>query len=188
MTPEEAGRERLLERIPSYVRERGIQGLRVDLVAAWLEMPIEQFRDYFESDADLISALVARNRLKLRDGYARMDADATLSQRERRKLMWDVYLGAAPDQELFFEAYGLAMHDETYGAFLHGVNDWLYLMLETLVRYGMSRSRATAFATLTLAVYRGAMLDYCSTHDRARVNAAMQRWFDFADRFDGLRS
>ena len=41
----------------------------------------------------------------------------------------------------------------------------------------MPRARASSFATLTLAAYRGAMLDYCVTRDRARVNAAMDIWF-----------
>ena len=132
MTPEEIERERLLDRIAGYVREAGIAGLHVDRVAAWLKMPVAQFSEYFANDRDLISALVARNRLRLREGFARLDADSSLSNREVRERMWHVYLDAADDSELFFEAYGLALHDQTYGAFLHGVNDWLDLMIESL--------------------------------------------------------
>lgn len=181
MTPEDIGRERLLDRIALYAREEGIAGLQVARVAAWLKMPFAELGEYFASDRDLIAALVARNRTRLRDGFAKLDADETLSDRERRKGMWQTYLDAADDSELFFEAYGLALHDQTYGAFLHGVNDWLNLMVESLCRRGMPRAKATAFATLTLAAYRGALLDYCVTRDRARVNAAMEIWFSLAE-------
>jgi hypothetical protein len=30
-------------------------------------------------------------------------------------------------------------------------------------------------------VYRGAMMDFCATEERARVNAAMELWFEAAD-------
>lgn len=182
VTPEERERDDLLDRIPAYAREHGLAGLSVERVAAWLGRAPDDLYQFFPTDTDLLTALVARNRVRLRDGFARLDADPSADDRVMRRRMWHAYLEAADDSELFFEAYGLALHDEHYGAFLHGVNDWLELIVESMVRRGVSSAQASAFATLTLAAYRGAMLDYCVTRDRARVSAAMEMWFDIADR------
>jgi AcrR family transcriptional regulator len=184
MTPDELEREKLLDRVQGHVREHGIPALKIESIAASFAMSADRLHEYFSGETELIAALVARNRARLRETYARMDASESLTSRQKRKMMWDSYFAAADDGRIFFEAYGLAMHDQTYGAFLHGINDWLYLMAETMTRRGISRARATTFATLTLAVYRGAMLDYCVTRDRGRVSAAMELWLDVAERFD----
>ncbi len=186
MSDEQIARDLLLDRIGAFVRERGISGVRLERVAAALGVPLGTLSEYFESERDLMTALVARNRVRLRESFARLDGDTSTSERDLRRKMWKVYLDAADDSTLFFEAYGLALNDDDYGAFLHGVNDWLDLLAESLERRGVAPERAAARATLTLAAYRGAMLDYCVTRDRARVNAAMELWFDIADRIEKM--
>lgn len=110
-----------------------------------------------------------------------MVEDPTLDNTERRRAMWQHYLTHEDDLRLFFEAYGVALHDETYGPFISGIEDWMGLMKETLQSQGVLPGVADAYSTLVIAVYRGAMLDYCATGNRARVNAAMELWFKSAD-------
>ena len=184
MTPEERERDELLAQASQYLKERGVAGFGIAPFADWLRRPAADLRAYFDSDEDLVLALVARNRVRLREGFVRLAGGGTLEDRDLRRKMWKLYLDAADDSSLFFEAYGLALHDSFYGPFVHGINDWLGLIAETMVKRGTAQGKATAFATLSLAVYRGAMLDYLVTRDRARVNAAMEMWFDLADRID----
>lgn len=184
MTPEERERDELLVQAGRYLKERGVSGFGIEPFAQWLGRPAPELHAYFENDADLVLALVARNRVQLREGFMRLMGDGVIEQRELRRKMWQLYLDAADDSALFFEAYGLALHDSFYGPFLHGINDWLDLIAEAAVRRGTPQGKATALATLSLAVYRGAMLDYLVTRDRARINAAMEMWFELADRID----
>jgi len=173
-------RDELLDRIRPYVDERGITNLTLETLADALGMRAASLREFFETKEELVVALLARNRIRLRAQFARFDADATLTDREFGRSMWNFYVETASDSKLFFEAFGLALHDELYGEFFHGVNDWLDLLADALTRRGMEAERAGAFATLTLAVFRGAMLDYCATGDRVRLDAAMEMWFAVA--------
>ena len=184
MTREERERLDLLERAQAYVRERGVAGIGIERLAQWLGRSPVYLRQFFETDHDLVTALVALNRVRLREGYARLTGDAALSEREIRRKMWDVYAESADDARPFFETYALAMSDDFYGPFLHGIKDWLDLMLESLKQRGFPREHAAAFATLMLAAYRGAMLDYSLTRDAERVEAAMELWFDMAERIE----
>jgi DNA-binding FadR family transcriptional regulator len=188
VTPEERERHEILERVQTYVREVGIAGIGIERVARWLEIPESRLREYFETDSDLVMELVALNRVRLREGFTRLAADRALSDGEVRRKMWNVYVAAADDSRLFFEAYALALHDDYYGPFLHGIKDWLDLIVESVVARGIPHERAAAYAKLSLAVYRGAMLDYVLTGDRARVEAAMELWFATAERIMGSLS
>lgn len=173
-------RNALLDRIRAYADERGIITLTLASLAGDLKMPLSELQEFFQSKEDLIVALVARDRMRQREAYARIDADATGSMLDRSRALWHVFLDAPADSRLLFEAYALGMRDPQYRAFLHGVDDWVEVAQEALVRAGFPRERATAFATLALAIHRGAMMDYCATGERARVNAAMELWFELS--------
>jgi len=177
-TAELRERDALLDRLRPHVDEIGLCALTLENSALALGLPENTLHDFFPSKEDLIVALIARNRIRLRAKFA--DLDLAMPADEFRRVMWKFYVETASESRLFFEAYGLALHDEHYGDFLHGINDWLGLLKEALVRRAVPSDRAEAFATLTLAVYRGAMMDYCATEDRARVNAAMELWFEAA--------
>ncbi|HUN29694.1 MAG TPA: hypothetical protein VMV65_07790 [Alphaproteobacteria bacterium] len=177
-TAELRERDALLDRLRPHVDDVGLCALTLDDAAGALGLSGEALHAFFATKEDLIAALIARNRIRLRAKFANLDL--ALPADEFRRVMWNFYLDTASDSRLFFEAYGLALHDEHYGDFLHGINDWLGLLKEALVRRGTRADRAEAFATLTLAVYRGAMMDFCATEERARVNAAMELWFKAA--------
>jgi AcrR family transcriptional regulator len=174
-------RDALIDRIRPYVEEHGIPRVTLDEVADALGMRPAMLHEYFETKEELIAALLARNRIRLRERFAQTDNEATITDRELNRSMWNFYVETASDSKLFFEAFGLALYDRQYGEFLHGVNDWLDLLADAAIRRGVETERAQSFATLTLAVFRGAMLDYCATGDRDRLDAAMELWFAAAD-------
>ncbi|MGB6984371.1 MAG: hypothetical protein WBD74_00190 [Candidatus Aquilonibacter sp.] len=177
-TSELRERDALLERIGTYVDRHGISNVPLEMLAAALGISAGRLEEFFHTKTELIVALIARNRIKLRTKFTKldvsMDADAF------RRAMWDFYVESASASRLFFEVYGLALADEHYGEFLHGINDWLGLLKASLTRRGVPNDRAEALATLTLAVYRGAMMDLLATDERPRVNAAMELWFQAA--------
>ena len=174
-------RDALIDRIRPYVEEHGITHVTLEDIANALGMRPAMLREYFDTKEELIAALLARNRIRLRTRFAQTDNETTITDRELHRRMWSFYIETASDSKLFFEAFGLALHDRQYGEFLHGVNDWLDLLADAAIRRGVEAERAQAFATLTLAVFRGAMLDYCATGDRDRLDAAMELWYAAAD-------
>ncbi len=182
-TSELRERDALLERIAAYVDQHGISNVTLESIAKALGIRAETVEGFFHTKTELIVALIARNRIKLRATFAKrdvsMDTDAF------RRAMWDYYVETSSASRLFFEVFGLALSDEHYGDFLHGINDWLGLLKESLTRRGVPTERAEAFATLTLAVYRGAMMDLLATGERPRVNAAMELWFEAATWLSG---
>jgi AcrR family transcriptional regulator len=170
-------REILLERIGALVERDGLLTLTLETAAAAAEIDLFELQEYFDSKEDLIVELIARNRIRLREKFVSARRDRGTKNADLPRLMWEFYLETASDSRLFFEAYGLALHDKRYGEFMLGINDWLGLLTDTLKARGVTAERANALATITMAVYRGAMLDYCATGERARVNAAMELWF-----------
>lgn len=178
-TAELRERDDLLDRLRPHVDEIGLCALTLEGATKALGLTLDTVQGFFPTKEDLIAALIARNRIRLRAKFA--GSDFARPADEFRRAMWNFYLETAAESRLFFEAYGLALHDEHYGDFLHGINDWLGLLKEALARRGVPNDRAEAFATLTLAVYRGAMMDYCATQERPRVNAAMELWFKAAN-------
>jgi hypothetical protein len=94
---------------------------------------------------------------------------------------------SAPDSEplfrLFFETYGIALrHPRLYKAFLHDTTeDWLQLMTDELGPERRQRKQARVIATIVLAGLRGFLLDFCTTHDRKRVDQAVGLWLSNLD-------
>ena len=94
---------------------------------------------------------------------------------------------SAPDSEplfrLFFEAYGIALRSpRLYKAFLHDtIQNWLQLMTHELEGERYQCRQARAIATIVLAGLRGFMLDFCTTHDRKRVDEAVELWLRSLD-------
>lgn len=170
-------REALLTRISVLVERDGLMALTLESASAAAGIDLFELQEYFDSKEDLVVALIARNRIRLRERFVSARKERGTKNADLPRLMWDFYVETAADSRLFFEAYGLALHDKRFGEFMMGINDWLGLMIDTLTARGIRLERASALATLTLAVYRGAMLDYCATGDLARVNAAMELWF-----------
>jgi AcrR family transcriptional regulator len=175
--PELQRRDALIDALRTHVERVGVAALTMESAAGAAGISVAELSEYFDSKEDLVVALIARNRIRLRERFAQLQRQAIAERADLRRVMWDFYLETVDDSRLFFEAYGLALHDERYRAFATGVDDWITLLTAAAEERGLPRQRAAALATLTLAVYRGAMLDFCATGDRARVSAAMELWF-----------
>ena len=172
-------RDRYLDRLAGWVAEHGVAALTLETAANAAGISSAEIRDFFETKDEIVLALIARSRLRYRKFFVELITDRSHTPTERRRAMWKHFVDSEPDFRLFFEAYGLALHNEQYGEFIHGIDDWLELIKDTTVQSDRV-SDAAAYVTLLLAVYRGAMLDLCATGARARVNAAMELFFKAA--------
>ncbi len=186
MDPSAEMRERdaLLERIAAYVNEHGIIALDLDALAASLNMTTSHLREFFDTKHDIVVALMSKNRVGHREALAAAAADPASTLLQRSRALWSFIANHESELRLFFEAFGISMHDATYGDFVHGVDDWIDLGKEALIKRGVSPDRIDPLATLTLAVFRGAMLDLCATGERARIKAAMELWFEIITTID----
>jgi hypothetical protein len=83
-----------------------------------------------------------------------------------------------PNERLFFEIYGQALHRRPpTSELLEGIVDsWLGPAAELGEAMGVPHDDARAVARLGLAVTRGLLLDLLATEDRAGVDAAMELW------------
>lgn len=83
-----------------------------------------------------------------------------------------------PMLKLFFETYALALRKpEAFPGFLDGaVEDWLTFLSDPICNGGASREQARTIATITLAMFRGFMLDYAATGDHERIGRAIDLW------------
>jgi len=175
-TAELRERDALLDRLSGFIEKEGIRNFSPESAAREIGVDVERLAEFFPTNTELIVALIARNRINLRKQFVELDRSVG-SYDQFQRIMWNLYVENANASRLFFETYAIALFDEHYGDFLHGVNDWLNLLKESLHRRGIPDDRAEAIATLTLTVYRGAMMDLLATGERARVNAAMELWF-----------
>jgi AcrR family transcriptional regulator len=178
-------RSEILDRVAPHVADVGITALTLESAAKAARVTPEFLESYFETKDDLLIAIIARNRIRLREHLAVLDL-ASKDVRQLGRAMWEFYLANADESKIFFESYGLALHDPHYGAHVHGVNDWIALLRDRFISLGMQPERAEALATLSLAVYRGAMLDYYATGERPRLNAAMELWYEAGARLFGV--
>ncbi len=132
---------------------------------------------HFESKERMIAAVLAEIRLQQRRTFSGLQAstleDACIH-------IWQQM--TAPDSErlfrLFFEAYGIALRTpKSYRDFLHEtMEEWLQFIADDLRSSGYERAEATAIATTVLAGLRGFMLDFCTTHQRDRLDKAIKLW------------
>lgn len=173
-------RDRHLDRLAAWVAEHGVAALTLETAANAAGISSAEIHDFFETKDEIVLALIARSRLRYRKFFVDLLADRSHTPTERRRAMWKHFVDSEPDFRIFFEAYGLALHNEEYREFIHGIDDWLELIKDTTEVQSDRVSDAAAYITLLLAVYRGAMMDLCATGARARVNAGMELFFKAA--------
>lgn len=126
--------------------------------------------------------VLAELRRQQRTAYGQVEKK---SVSEECRVIWRQMSGSGsePYFRLFFEVYGIALRrPDTYRDFLHHtMEDWLRLLSDGFVRDGYKRAEARALATVILAGLRGFMLDFCTTHDRRRVDRAVRLWLSGLD-------
>ncbi|MER5792288.1 TetR/AcrR family transcriptional regulator [Streptomyces sp. NPDC001980] len=175
---QEPRRRELLDAAMAYVMQHGLDGLSIRPLAAALGIGHRTLLYYFGSKEELIAEIFLA--FRAHDRHVLDVNSAVLVSAEPGRAIgavWDAM--SAPEQSgywrFFFEAYGHAVREpERYRDFLDGiVLDWLALIGDHLVAAGVAdRERASALATLTLAAFRGLLLDLVATGDRDRTSAA----------------
>ncbi|HEY1867542.1 MAG TPA: TetR/AcrR family transcriptional regulator [Candidatus Cybelea sp.] len=180
-TPDEARRAELLDRAVDYVCRHGLAELSLRPLAKAVGSSPRVLLHYFESKENLVVEIVRQGRSRQQAMVANLKL-TDLAPRELARTLWREW--SKPQWEaltrLSFEVYVLALQDpKRFPGFLdRSINDWLRV-LEACTRVpGCPPKEARAFATLLIAGFRGFLLDLMATHDRARIDRAVDRWFE----------
>lgn len=173
-----ARRAALLETMRAFVEEHGLERLTLPKAAELTGLSAQEIEEYFESRIDVVVALLAENRRHQREAFGTILAEPGISLEESLRRMWRYFIESDFGLKIFFEAYGMAMQESDYQAFLHGTSDWLPLIAGVVEGFGIPRARADAVATLVIGLYRGLLMDLYATGERVRVNAAMEQWIE----------
>jgi AcrR family transcriptional regulator len=168
--------EALREAIVEYLIAHGLADLSLRPLAKAVGSSPRVLLYYFGSKEGLIIQVLADVRQRQRASYGQAAGNLT----EACRFIWKRMRapGSEPLFRLFFEAYGLALrYPKLYKSFLQAtIDDWLELIAGSLHDGGHGQAQARARATVVLAGLRGFMLDYCTTHDRKRLDAAVDLW------------
>jgi len=179
-TVDDEHRAALLDRIVDYVHDNGVGDLSLRPLAKAVKSSPRVLLYYFNSKEDLVVEVIARSRERQRRLFERVANQDDDSAVDLCRAVWAIMSApkAEPAFRLFFEVYGLALQDpKRYTDFLRGaVGDWLSYIARPYTRAGHSPQDARAIATVVLAGYRGFMLDLCATHDRRRIDRAVDVW------------
>jgi AcrR family transcriptional regulator len=181
-TPDEARRAELLERAVDYVCRHGLAELSLRPLAKAIGSSPRVLLYYFGSKENLVIEIIRRGRARQRAMMANLKLTG-LSPREISRTLWRQW--SQPEWEpltrLSFEVYALALQDRSrFPGFLDdSVDEWLTALEACSTLPGYTRDDARALATLLIAGFRGFLLDLLATHDRARVDRAVDLWLSF---------
>lgn len=175
----------LLDRIADRVVARGLAGLSLRPLARAVGSSPRVLLYYFGSKEQMLLKVLARIRERQRATYAGMRAAQFETPADACRAIWQHM--SSPQYERLFtmsvEAYSMALRNpRRFGTFLrNGVEDWLEFLAAPLISKGHSQHEARAHASIVLAGFRGFMLDYCASHDRARLDRAVELWLASLD-------
>lgn len=167
----------LRDAIVQYLIKNGLTGLSLRPLAKALGCTPRVLLYHFGSKEKMVIEILGQIRERQRAAYGQVEAPSFAGACQA---VWERM--SAPDSEplfrLFFETYGIALRfPKVYRAFLHDtVEVWLQDIAEPLCREGWNPLESRAFATIVLAGLRGFMLDFCTTHDRNRLDHAVALW------------
>ncbi len=169
----------------AYIAKGGVAELSLRPLAKAVDSSPRVLLYYFGSKEKLVAKVIQRLRDRQRAGFGRMREARYEQPSDACRAIWKQM--SAPESELAFklslEVYALALrHRKRFANFLSSsVEDWLEFLAEPLEREGHPKTEARAFATMVVAGFRGFMLDYCASHDRKRVDRAVELWLKALD-------
>lgn len=179
MAPGDA-RQKLLDAAIDYVAGHGLTDLSLRRLADALGTSHRMLIHHFGSKDGLWVAIVREVEARQRAGVADLVPDPTASFAEAQRAWWRHISDPSlwPNERLFFEVYGQALHGRRPAAdLLDGdIESWIEPAAAAAEAAGMAPERARAFARLGIAVTRGLLLDLLATGDREGVDAAMEHW------------
>lgn len=177
--------EELLDAIVGYITKKGVAELSLRPLAKAVHSSPRVLLYYFGSKEKLVAKAIMRLRERQRASFRKMREARYEQPSDACRAIWKQM--SAPESEqafkLSFEVYSLALrHPRQFADFLSSsVEDWLDFLSEPLLRQGRSEAQARAFATIVVAGFRGFMLDYCASHDRVRLDRAVDLWLKALD-------
>jgi len=184
-TVNEARPGELLDAIIDYMAKKGVAELSLRPLAKAVHSSPRVLLYYFGSKKELVSKAIMRLRERQRSSFGKMRGARYDKPSDACRAIWTQM--SAPESEvafkLSFEVYTLALrHPRRFADFLSSsVEDWLEFLSEPLLRKGHSKAQARAFATIVIGGFRGFMLDYCASHDRERIDQAVELWLRALD-------
>jgi AcrR family transcriptional regulator len=170
-TPDDARRAELLDRAVEYVCNHGLADLSLRPLAKAIGSSPRVLLYYFGSKEALVVEIVRRGRARQQAMMAELKL-GELEPRDVARALWREW--SKPQWEaltrLSFEVYTLALNDPSrFPGFVDGsINEWLDAL----------RGCTKTQATMLIAGFRGFLLDLLATHDRTRINRAVNRWLD----------
>jgi AcrR family transcriptional regulator len=178
-TADERRRVELLERAVDYVCRNGLAELSLRPLAKAVKSSPRVLLYYFGSKENLVVEIVRRGRARQRAMMANLKL-SDLSPREVSRTLWREWSKPEwePLTQLSFEIYALALRDrERFPGYLDdSVHEWLSALEVCTMLPGSTRAKAQALGTLLIAGFRGFLLDLLATHERARVDHAVDLW------------
>lgn len=184
-TVNEARPAELLDDVVGYLVKHGVAEMSLRPLARAVGSSPRVLLYYFGSKEELVVKALARLRERQRGTFSGLREAKYERPSDACRAIWKQM--SAPQSEMlfkfFFETYALALRNpKRYRDFLKtAVEDWLEFVAAPLIRKGQTREEARAFATIVIAGFRGFMLDYCASHDRRRVDRAVDLWLDSLD-------
>jgi AcrR family transcriptional regulator len=178
-TADETRRAELLDRAVDYVCRHGLAELSLRPLAKAIGSSPRVLLYYFESKEAMVVEIVRRGRARQRAMMANLKL-TDLSPREISRSLWREW--SSPEWEpltrLSFEVYSLALSDRSrFPGFLEeSVNEWLDALEACTTLPGFTQAQSRALGTLLIAGFRGFLLDLLATHDRARIDRAVELW------------
>ncbi len=178
-TPDEARRAELLDAAVDYVCAHGLADLSLRPLAKAIGSSPRVLLHYFDSKESLVVEIVRNGRARQQAMMAALRL-ADLAPHDLAKRLWREW--SKPEWEpltrLSFEIYVLALQNRSrFPGFLDSsVNEWLRALERCADVPGGNRKDAHTFGTLLIAGFRGFLLDLLATHDRARIDRAVDSW------------
>ncbi len=178
-TPDDARRAELLDRAVDYVCRHGLAELSLRPLAKAVGSSPRVLLHYFESKENLVVEIVRQARARQQAMMANLKL-ADVAPGEVARTLWREW--SKPQWEavtrLSFEVYVLALQDrKRFPGYLDSsVNGWLRALESCAQVPGWGPKEAQTLATILIAGFRGFLLDLLATHDRARIDRAVDRW------------
>jgi AcrR family transcriptional regulator len=178
-TPDEARREDLLDGSLDYVCRHGLARLSLRPLAKAVGSSPRVLLHYFASKENLVVEIVRRGRARQQAMMATLKLGG-LAPQEVARTLWREW--SKPEWEslarLSFEIYALALQDPSrFPGFLDAsVNEWLRALEACSRAAGDDATASRTLGTILVAGFRGFLLDLLATHDRARIDRAVDRW------------
>jgi AcrR family transcriptional regulator len=182
---------KLLDAVIAYLVKNGVANLSLRPLAKAVGSSNRGLLYHFGSKEGIVDKAFALLRERQRAAYETLIPASFVPPSAGCREIWRALTMPESERQfkLFFETYSLALRrPRRFADFLHNtIEDWLEFVAEPMRREGYTNDNARAFGTVMLAGFRGFLLDYCASHDRKRLDCALDMWLHGLDAMYLLR-